>query len=221
MRSESTKTNAKWSAASVPAKLCIALSGALALFVGGCDRSSPMSVVRSAALSGTCADPRAVVLLDATFVRSTGVPQSESRTFSTSGSLASPTLCIETTHVSSGVVSMNGVQILGPSSFRNGNETFTAPFELLAANSVAVEIRGKPCKPGSAPACSTIRVRAVALPTGPPPPPLVVRVLEPLDACCSDPTCDKTAFAASGGVCPGDPRIRGPLPADASSAASP
>lgn len=31
-------------------------------------------------------------------------------------------------------------------------------------------------------------------------------------ACCNDPTCDRIVFAKAGGVCPGDPRIRGPLP---------
>lgn len=201
-------------------RLGLALSAALLLL--GCDGPmSTTSAVRSAVLSGSCTDPRAVDLLDATFVRSTGAPQSEDRTFATTVNVSSPTLCIETTHVSSGVLSLNGSQILGPASFHNGNETFTVPFELRAENTVTVEVGGKPCTSGSPGACSSVRVRAVAIPSGPPPPPIVVKELKPLDACCSDPTCDRGAYAASGGVCPGDPRIRGPLAADADFAISP
>lgn len=37
--------------------------------------------------------------------------------------------------------------------------------------------------------------------------------------CCSDATCDRVAFTKHGGVCLGDPRITGPLPAGAISTA--
>lgn len=39
-------------------------------------------------------------------------------------------------------------------------------------------------------------------------------------ACCNDPSCDRNAFAKAGGICPGDPRVLGPIPPQVTSASS-
>lgn len=51
-------------------------------------------------------------------------------------------------------------------------------------------------------------------PLAAPAPATAVRVApaKPPNACCADAACDRGAFTKSGGVCPGDPRIKGPLP---------
>lgn len=184
----------------------------------GCRDSAVTPISASnAVLSGPCASGATIVLHEATFVRSAGVPQAETRTFSGTVGVSSPTLCVDTTHVSSGVLSLNGAEFLGPSSFHNDNETFALPFEMLPQNTLAVELGGKPCKSNKPAECATLRVRAVAVPVGTPQP-ILVGEFRPLNACCSDPTCDRFAFASAGGVCPGDPRIRGPLPAEAPNA---
>lgn len=187
----------------------------LLVLIGGCrDSAVAPSGTSSAVLSGPCAGGAAIVLYDSTFVRSTGAPQAETRVFSSVAGVGSPTLCVDTTHVSSGVLTLNGVELLGPSSFRNANETFTLPFEMLPQNTLAVELGGKPCTAKKPAECATLHVRAIAVPVGTPEP-IVVGEFLPLNACCSDPTCDRTAFAAAGGICPGDPRIQGALPVEA------
>lgn len=196
-----------------------ARSARLLLFVvliGACRESAvPASDTANAALSGPCAVGASIILQEATFVRSAGAPQAETRAFSGIVGVSSPTLCVDTTHVSSGVLTVNGAELLGPSSFHNANETFTLPFEMLPQNTLAVELGGKPCKSNKPAECATLHVRAVAVPVGTPQP-IIVGEFRPINACCSDPTCDRTVFAAAGGVCPGDPRIRGPLPVEAS-----
>lgn len=185
------------------------------VFAGsGCQQNAAVSTSVNAVLTGPCVDPAAIVLHESTFVRMTGVPQSETRTFASQQNVTSPTLCVDTTHVSSGTLSLNGAALLGPSSFHNANESFTFAFDLLPENTLAVQLEGKPCKPDKPADCGTLRVRAVALPVAPAPP-ILVGELRPLNACCTDPTCDRRAFSAGGGVCPGDPRIRGPLPVSA------
>lgn len=180
--------------------------------LGACrDSAVPQSASGNAVLSGPCAGGAAIVLHEATFVRSAGAPHVETRVFAGIVGVSSPTLCVDTTHVSSGVLSLNGAELLGPSSFHNANETFTLPFEMLPQNTLAVELGGKPCKSAE---CATVHVRAVAVPEGTPPP-ITVGEFRALNACCSDPTCNRAAFAAAGGVCPGDPRIGGPLPVEA------
>lgn len=166
--------------------------------------------------AGACVDPAAVTILDRTFVRATGAPQTETATFSPLVGVSAATLCVEAIHVSVGEIGLNGTRLLGP-SFPKADETFTIPVQLLTENSLAVELKGKPCKPDKPKECATLRVRAVAIPDAAP---ILFPVaeLKPLNACCSDPTCDRRAFAAAGGVCPGDPRIRGPLVVDAPAA---
>lgn len=133
------------------------------------------------------------------------------REFPAIAGVNTPTLCVDTTHASAGGLSLNGVEML---SFQSGNQTYTLPFEMLPQNILAAELRGKPCKAKKPADCATVHVRAVAVPVGTPQP-ILVGEFRPLNACCSDPTCDQTAFAAVGGVCPGDPRIRGPMPVEA------
>lgn len=187
----------------------------LAVLLGGCRESavSP-SGLSNAAFTGPCGSGPAIVLHEAAFARSAGTPKAETRVFSGVADVGSPTLCVDTTHVSSGVLSLNGVELLRPASFHNANETFTLPFEMLSQNTLAVELGGKPCTAKKPAECATLHVRAIAVPVGTPQP-IVVGEFRPLNACCSDPTCDRTAFAAAGGICPGDPRIQGALPVEA------
>lgn len=183
--------------------------------LGACrDSPVPYSATGNAMTSGPCMGGAAIVMHEATFVRTAGAPQAETRAFSGIAGVISPTLCVDTTHVSSGALSLNGAEFLGPSSFRNDSETFSLPFEMLSQNTLAVELGGKPCKSDKPAECATVHVRAVAVPVGTPQP-IVVGEFRPLNACCSDPTCDRAAFTVAGGVCPGDPRIRGPLPVEA------
>lgn len=184
------------------------------LTTAGCQQNSAVSTSANALLTGPCVDPAAIVLHESTIVRTTGAPLNETRTFVSQQSGASPTLCVEATHVSSGTVKLNGTTLLSPSSFHNDDETFVLPFELLAQNTIALELGGKPCQASKPAECATLHVRAVVLPVVTAPP-IIVGELRPLNACCSDPTCDRRAFASGGGVCPGDPRIRGPLPVEA------
>jgi hypothetical protein len=64
--------------------------------------------------------------------------------------------------------------------------------------------------------CANHESRPTPIPA-PPSAPLVVRVgpSKLPNACCADATCDRVAFAKLGGICPSDPRIKGPLPARA------
>ena len=175
------------------------------------DSAAPISATGNSAFTGPCANGAAFVLHESTFVRSAGAPQAETRQFSAISGVNSPTLCVNTTHASSGVLRLNGVEL---QSFQNGNETYTLPFAMLPQNALSVEIRGKPCKAKKPADCATVHVRAVAVPAGTPQP-ILVGEFRPLNACCNDPACDQAAFAAAGGICPGDPRIRGPLPVEA------
>lgn len=79
-----------------------------------------------------------------TFERGKGKPVTETRSFAVSNPRADALLRIEVNRVSSAVITINGVQVFGPSDF-NQNVTFLeSAVALLAENELAVELRGNP-----------------------------------------------------------------------------
>lgn len=148
------------------------------------------------------------------------LPETESRSFGGFPGQTSGTLCVTAKNVITGSVTVNGVEEIGPLEFNGAAEqTLTADFTLESTNALSVLIAGVACPPPPDVECASIHIRARALPPGPlATPPILAQEVAPVSACCNDVTCDKVAFAASGGVCAGDPRIRGPLAVDAPAA---
>ena len=153
------------------------------------------------------------VLFDDSFRRGTGSPTTESRLFAAEGN-TSARLCAETMKVAGATVTLNGSEVFGAQELK-GDVTVTRTVTLQPASAIEVEVKGRPCK-GEAD-CATVRIRVFGMPR---PPVQVAAEVQP-DACCTDPTCDRQAFAARGGICPGDPSIRGPLPVHAPLASGP
>lgn len=152
-----------------------------------------------------------MVLHESNHRRATGAPSAVTHSFPRLADVPVGRLCVDAREVSAAVVHFNGEIVLGPSSFHGDSRILTVDVPLLAENTIAVELRGKPCKEtNGSEECAEIRALVLALDV-PPPPALVTREAVEFDACCSDPTCDRRAYTAAGGVCAGDPRIRGPL----------
>ncbi len=79
-----------------------------------------------------------------TFTRSKGKPVTEIRKFSVQDPAADATLSIQVSQVSSAVITLNDVQIFGPSHFNQTVTFLESAVTLLADNELAVELRGKP-----------------------------------------------------------------------------
>ena len=192
---------------------CLLLSlSALSL---GCREERRAEGIATSQLAAAC-DPgveNPSVLFDGSFQRATGSPTSEARVFAAEGN-GTARLCAETTKVAGATVTLNGSEVFGPNELK-GDVTVTRTVTLRAASTIAVEVKGKPCK--TAAECATVRIRVL----GPSRPPPRIAAESAPDACCTDPTCDRQAFAARGGICRGDPRIRGPLPIHAPAANGP
>lgn len=118
----------------------------------GCDRpapgvGAPAAATASQAASAACSllPGSRPVLLDATFTRGAGAPVAETRTFASGGS-ATGTVCLDLVDVSSAVVVLNGAALFGPSDFKSRSTTLSKEeVPLTNANSLPVEMRGKPC----------------------------------------------------------------------------
>lgn len=186
----------------------------MSLVLHGCS-SSPTNEQTSSAAVAAC-DPGAEdpsLLFYDVFLRSTGSPVTETRTFASEGN-ASARICVEATGVGSATVALNGNEVFGKHELK-GDVTLTKSVSLEPASTLAVQIVGKPCNGKGA--CASVRIRVF----GPArPPPQAVSQSAP-DGCCNDPACDRRAFAERGGICPGDPRIRGPLPHHAPAMSAP
>lgn len=180
----------------------------LLLLGAACSRVPDVGSVASG-IVGCGVEPDASVLFDELFLRHKGKSATASRVFAAEGN-ATAQLCLEANDLGSGSVSLNGASLMVPKQ----DKTQTASVNLLPANELAVELHGKPCN--ATPDCATLRVRVF----GAPRPPLQVSAEVAPNTCCSDPACDRAAFAARGGICPGDPRIRGPLPPHAPAASA-
>src|SRR5205823_3281032 len=89
-----------------------------------------------------------VVFGPQTFVRSTGEPVTESRTFQILNAADPLTLTVLNHGVTSAVISINGQTILAPDDFTGRNAadaTLTRPLTVVAgSNQVAVQLRGQP-----------------------------------------------------------------------------
>lgn len=176
--------------------------------------ATPTAIVQS--VQATADDPchpgeGAPVLFDGNYVRGAGQPAADERSFA-SGGRSSAAMCVEAKNAPGGVVEVNGAVVLGPSDFQERSFVRTVYLPLVAENTVSVELRGPPCMDPGPPACASLRLRLFGGA------PLQARVATGPDACCHDPACDKEAFAARGGICPGDPRISGALPHEAPAA---
>lgn len=179
----------------------------------GCQSENPQTdSTRSPSAADVCAEGSGrPVLLDATFTRGPGAPATETRSFSSGGDSLG-TVCVHVVKAS-GIVDLNEARLFGPSDFAGNVDELSKDTALSQTNLLAVEIHGKPCKDGGP--CAALRVRVLGATTSVPF--IEAAALTRPDQCCSDPTCDKDAFRARGGVCEGDPRIRGPLPFSAPS----
>jgi flagellar hook assembly protein FlgD len=79
-----------------------------------------------------------------TFVRRTDAPVVEQRSFSVPSPATSYTLRIRNSGVSSAVVTLNGVEVVGPSAFNANVKLIEVPVTLAAANTLSVELRSAP-----------------------------------------------------------------------------
>ncbi len=78
------------------------------------------------------------------YQRQTGQPQTVSATFSVLNPNTQYTLHIDNSGVSSGVISINGTQILGPSDFNPNTGSIDRTVILVANNKIDVQLRGEP-----------------------------------------------------------------------------
>lgn len=183
--------------------------GASVFFSIGCRDAPPppsVSATAHAAANDPCHPGEgAPVLFDGSYVRGPAQPAADERPFA-SGGRSSAAMCVQAENAPGGVIEVNGAVVLGPQDFRERTFVRTVSVPLAAENTLSVELRGPPCVDPGPPACASARVRFFGGA------PLTVRASLSPDACCHDPACDREAFAARGGICPGDPRIRGALP---------
>lgn len=177
----------------------------------GCRNADPPKAVMTGTLAEASAgDPchpgeGAPVLFDGSYVRGPAQPAADERPFASDGR-SSAAMCVQAENAPGGVIEVNGAVVLGPQDFRERTFVRTVSVPLAAENTLSVELRGPPCVDPGPPACASARVRFFGGA------PLTARASLSPDACCHDPACDREAFAARGGICPGDPRIRGALP---------
>jgi RHS repeat-associated protein len=78
------------------------------------------------------------------YVRNTGDPVTVSNTFSVSNPTAQYTLHVVNSDNASAIISINGVQILGPSDFNPNVTTIDKAITLTANNEIDVQLRSKP-----------------------------------------------------------------------------
>jgi hypothetical protein len=78
------------------------------------------------------------------YVRQTGAPFSVTDTFSILNPNTSYTLHVDNSGISSAVISVNGVQVLGPGDFNQNVTSIDRPVSLAIINQIAVELRSKP-----------------------------------------------------------------------------
>lgn len=174
-------------------------------FLPACSRSPVQGEAASAATEDPCPQPDRPVHVERVFTRGTGAPVEETAEFAASAGEPGQ-VCATPMDVKAGEVSLNGATLFDSADLKT-DQTLTADVTLQQDNSLFVKLLGKPCKkPGK---CATLRVRVFG--TAPPPALEAAAFVSP-DGCCSDPTCDRTTFAAAGGICPGDPRMAGSLP---------
>lgn len=79
-----------------------------------------------------------------TYVRDTGAPVAVSNSFSVLNPSTTYTLKVANNGISSGVISINGVQIVGPDDFNQNVASIERPISLLASNQISVELRSAP-----------------------------------------------------------------------------
>src|SRR5436305_466272 len=79
-----------------------------------------------------------------TYVRDTGAPVTVSDSFSVLNPSTTYTLRVTNNGISSGVISINGVQIVGPDDFNQNVSSIERPISLLASNQISVELRSAP-----------------------------------------------------------------------------
>lgn len=78
------------------------------------------------------------------YQRQTGQPQTVSSTFSVLNPNTQYTLHVDNAGVSSGVILLNGTQILGPGDFNPNTSSIDRPVTLSVKNEIDVQLRGKP-----------------------------------------------------------------------------
>ena len=78
------------------------------------------------------------------YVRNTGQPISVTNTFAALDPTTTFTMRIESTGVSSAIVTLNGVDVFSPNDFNANVHLLTKPVTLLANNQLTVELRGSP-----------------------------------------------------------------------------
>src|SRR5947199_1385041 len=79
-----------------------------------------------------------------TYVRDTGAPVTLSDSFSVLNPSTTYTLRVTNNGISSGVISINGVQIVGPDDFNQNVSSIERPVSLSGSNQISVELRSQP-----------------------------------------------------------------------------
>src|SRR5947199_1929359 len=79
-----------------------------------------------------------------TYVRDTGAPVTVSDSFSVLNPSTTYTLRVANNGISSGVISINGVQIIGPDDFNHNVSSIERPVSLSGSDQISVELRSKP-----------------------------------------------------------------------------
>jgi len=80
----------------------------------------------------------------ATVVRATGAPAPVNATFNVLDPSTTFTMQIDSSGVSSAIITLNGVQIFKPGDFNTTVKLLTKPVKLLSTNKLTVEMRGSP-----------------------------------------------------------------------------
>jgi hypothetical protein len=79
-----------------------------------------------------------------TYVRDTGSPVTVTDSFSVLNPSTTYTLQVANNGISSAVISINGVQVVGPSDFNEDVSSIQRPISLQVSNQISVELRSKP-----------------------------------------------------------------------------
>src|SRR5437016_14079765 len=78
------------------------------------------------------------------YVRDTGSPVAVTDSFSVLNPSTTYTLQVTNNGISSGVISINGVQVVGPDDFNQNDSSIAKPITLRVSNQISVELRSAP-----------------------------------------------------------------------------